>query len=275
MDRSYEELLELAKSLKPPRADKGKKHNYTAQRKKETLPRATRSDKGRARPEQRVSKTKEQVYNFIKAKMYKRDQELIDKGESPLLRGVDENGYYIVVPAAYLTKADYHTQEHQGRNIQHTVRRVCTQKEIDLERYRFNAWQELATSEDWDKPSTYLPEIKQMLTVRYGIMGKEADEAIARRQITNFELFCEFYHLEPSDAAMWDYDTWQSMYSYIPVMCLEDDFIFSLTLRPGTPEFHPEFAYHADKVIRLAKEAAAEEAERRRRQFNEHWRKKS
>lgn len=273
MDRSHEELLALAKSLKPPRADKGKKHNYTKQRAKETLPRATRSDKGQVRPEQRVPKTKQQVYAFIKAKLYKRDQELIDKGESPLLRGVDENGYYIVVPASYETKADYHTQEVGGRNIQHTVRRVCTQKEIDLERHRFNAWQEASQSNP-DGVSEYLPEIKQMLAVRYGIMGKEADEAIARRQITNFELFCEFYHLEPGDAAMWDYDTWQSMYSYVPVMCLEDDFVFSLKLRPGTPEFHPEFAYHADKVIRLAKEAATEEAERRRRQFNEHWRRK-
>ena len=278
MDRSYEELLAEALSLTHPsgrrvRSDKGKKHSYTKERAKETKPRALRSDKGIPRPETRVSKTKRQVYAAIKAKLYKRDQELIAQGELPLLRGVDENSYYIVIPAAYETRADYHTQEHDGRTIQHTVRRVCTQKELDLERWRFNAWQEAATSEDWNEPSTYVPEIRQMLATRYGIVGKEADEAIAKRQITNFELFCEFYHLEPADAAMWDYDTWQTMYQLCPCVCLDDDFIFSLTLRPGTPEFHPEFAYHANKVVQQQQEAAEQEIERRRRQFNEHWRK--
>lgn len=275
VDRSYEELLREAQALTHPngrkvRSDKGKSHQYTKERAKETKPRTPRSDKGQMRVDARVAKTKQAVYAAIKAKLYKKDQELINRGESPLLRGVDENSFYIVVPAAYETKADYHTQEHKGRSIQHTVRRVCTQKELDLERHRFNAWQEAALMCPED-PSIYIPEIKQMLIVRYGLMGKDADDAIAKRQISNFDLFCEFYHLAPKDAAMWDYDTWQSMYSYCPCMTLDDDFVFSLTLRPGTPEFHPEFAYHADEVVQLAKEAIEQEKERKRRQFNEHW----
>lgn len=279
MDKSYEELLEEALALTHPsgrkvRSDKGKTHNYTAIRTKETLPRAARKDKGVRRPEMQAPKSKVWIYATIKGKLYKKDQELIARGELPLLRGVDENSYYIVVPAAYKTRASNHTQEYKGRSIQHTTRRVCTQRELDLERYRFNAYQELATSKEWNEPSPYISEIRQMLSTRYGIVGQEAEDAIAKRQISNFDLFCEFYHLRVEDAAMWDYDTWQAMYQLCPCETLDDDFVFSLTLRPGTPEFHPEFAYHAEKVIKNQEQAKQDEAERRRRQFNEHWKRR-
>lgn len=272
----YEDLLKEAQSYQHPngrkkRSDAGKKHNYNTQRAKETKPRAQRTDKGKERPKSQLSKTKQAVYAAVKAKLFKKDQELRDAGELPMLRGVDENAYYIVIPASFETKVQTHTQIHNGRAINHTVRRVCTQKELDLERHRFNAWQELALSPDWNKPSAYLPEIRQMLSTRYNIVGKEADEAISKRQITNLELFCEFYHIAESEVSMWDYDTWQSMYELCPCQLLDDDFVFSLTLRPGTPEFHPEFAYHADEVLNNQKQQAKEELERKRRQFSEHW----
>lgn len=271
-DKEKNALLRQLSALVHPngrkkRTDKGQSHNYPSNR---SSPQTPRVDKG----VQREQQTPLSIYQRVKARMYNKDQEAINNGEQPLLRGFDENGYYIVIPASYQTEAKNYTQVHEGRQIAHTVRRVCTQKEIDLERYRFEAWQWLATRlSTMNQPADCLSELMSYLSHRYGILGNEAKELIAKRQITWFELFCEFYYLNPNDAVMWDYDTWQNMYKYCPCETLPEDFTFSLTLRPGTPEFHPEWAYHAEKISQREQEDIEAEKLKRKLQFINHWRK--
>lgn len=261
MSEREELLKELSTLIHPSgrkrRTDKGKKHEYPESR---SAPSKSREDKGTVRGAY-GPQLPTQIYDRMKQKFASHQLE------------VDDNGYYIVIPAEYKTVATDYKQKYKGREIQHTTKRVCVQNELDLEKYRFEAWQFMSMNQP-NEPATCIPEIRAMLLTRYGVTLEEANKAIEQRQITWFDLFCEFYHIGPETRTLWDYDSWRTMYNYCPRELLPDDFVFSLTYRPGSPEFYPEWAYHADELIKQEQESIEAEKERRKLQFANHWRRK-
>lgn len=232
------------------RADKNAQHNYPNKR----IPQDPST----------LKNTKVSIYRRVKTKVMQAHAKDIANGGVGIYREVDENGYYIVIPASYVNKGQTYIQVYQGRRIEHTTRRVRTQKEIDLEQYRFEAYREqyILFNEQTVDESWY-PEICNMLITRYSMTGDEAYEAIRKRKITWREYFCEFYHLEPRTAHMWSYEHWRRDYHFIPVQLLPDDFEFNYESAPGTDEFHPEWKWKRDKV--LAQEKLDQETEEKRK----------
>ena len=88
------------------------------------------------------------IYNRVRAKLAARNERLLsDNPNNNLLsKEFDVNGFYVSIPAIYETRAYNYQQVVEGRKINHTTHRVRTQKEVDLEAYRYEAWRELALS---------------------------------------------------------------------------------------------------------------------------------
>lgn len=260
-----DELLKELNTIMHPsgrkrRKDKGKTHTYPESR---SQPSKSREDKGQIRqPYGPLSPLS--LYERVRSKLISLHKDL----------EIDENGYYVPVPAVYKTKAYDYKQKVQGREIQHTVKRVCVQNRIDLEKYRFEAWQFMALTKPFNQV-TCTPEIRAMLLTRYDITLEEANRAIDARKIAWFDLFNEFYHISPDTTELWDYESWYAMYKYCPGLVLPDDFIFSLTYRPGSPEFYPEWSHHTDKLLEQEIEAIDAEKLRKKLQFINHWRYKT
>lgn len=268
MEKSKQELLAEAKLL----AQRNGLNPITG--------RKVRSDKGKKRldPEtkpnlyKRSLQTKKlsklAIYNQVLGKVKAKDQTRIANNEAPFFEGYDANGFYIVIPAQYTTEAAHYEQHYKGRKINHDTRRKCIQKKLDLERHRFEAWQEMATNhETRDHVVPICPELRVMLDQRFGILGKEADQAILRRQITWYELFQEFYFVEAEDVSTWDYDLWRDHYVCCPRETLPEEFRFRLKERPGSPTFHPEWAYRVLKLAQQSEQEREQERERKRAQF--------
>ena len=230
-----------------------------------------RSDAGVKRG-QRTSLTQEQtkmaIYNRLKSRITSRARKEALEGNTLLLYEFDENGFYIVIPETYTTKAVDYKQNYQGREIDHTVRRIRTQKMIDLEKYRFEAWQELAcdpsTRDTVIEPS---PDIRGILLHRYGLNPKVASEKIKKRQLTWSQWFEEVYFINQYEAPLWTYNKWREHYDCCPPQLLPEDFRFSLAHKPGTPEHHPEWAWYKEKKDRAALNLEEEEKKRRKEQF--------
>lgn len=241
--------------------------------------RKQRSDKGKPRGEiaksnSRQPKTKLAIYTKVKNQMYNKDQRLQAQQGSGLFLEVDENSFYLSIPARYINKGQYYVQVYEGRKIEHTVRRLRVQKEIDLEKYRFEAYKEQAVlNPKIAVQEQYWPELRQMLIIRYEMTGDEATAALKKRQITWEELFCEFYFLSKDDYWLWDYLHWRQDYSFIPVQQLPEDFVFNYNNSPGSKEFHPEWAYKVREKQEQAKED--EESERKRKADQFIWNMKS
>lgn len=239
--------------------------------------RKVRSDKGKpqgAKP--RNSKaSKLSIYMRVKARMFNRDTYLQANDTYGTMLEIDENSFYIVIPARYKNSDTPYIQVHDGRRIEHTVRRVRTQKEIDLEKYRFEAYQEQAILNPTNiVPSEYWPELRQMLNIRYGFTGNEATEALTHRQINWFQLFVEFYFLQPKQFAQWTYERWRKHYSNIPVQQLPEDFEFDYYNAPGTEFFHPEWAWKAKEREQQELESQQQEQKRKREQFLQNMSKR-
>ena len=146
--------------------------------------RKRRSDAGEKRGkykgrEYSLPQTKMAIYNRVKARIVNRSDDLVKDGNTQLVLEFDENGYYLPIPPMYETRSVNTEQTYEGRKLQHNVARVCVQKEIDLEEYRFNAWQEKAT--DWrSKDEVVMPnsDLKGMLITRYNLPFNELNDLI-------------------------------------------------------------------------------------------------
>ena len=234
--------------------------------------RKTRSDKGKARGDINYPAHRQEsalaVYLRIKARMYKRDAQLAAEGEIGTFLEMDENSFYGIIPERYRVVGQSYQQDYQGRAINHTVKKVKIQKEVDLEEYRFAAYKEQAVKNPQVAvPIKYWPEIRQMLNIRYGMSGDEATQALTRRQITWSQLFCEFYFLSENEYWLWDYEHWRRDYSYVPAQQLQEDFVFSIANPPGSQAFHPEWAYKQTEKQQELEETIRAEQERKARQF--------
>lgn len=215
--------------------------------------------------------TKMSTFQRVINRMRTYDQSRADDGRDTILGEFDENGYFAIIPAAYVTKGGEYNQKYQGRTIVHNTHRVRTQKEVDLEKYRFEAFQEMAFSSKSNEPAEVDKEghiaIRMMLKKRYGLLEPDVKACMNRRKITWFELFCELYYLDPMEASLWDYETWLSHYRIAPKETLPDNFVFRIKTPPGTSEFMPEWQYRREKLERQQEEAVLAERERKRAQF--------
>lgn len=235
--------------------------------------RKRRSDKGKRRHvyNSPMYQSKMHIYNKVRARLANRDSQLKaeNDGASTLLSvEYDENGFYLSIPETYKTISCYYKQDYHGRAIEHTTRKVRTQKGIDLERYRFEAWQQIAVEQP-DKIVEPSPDIRGLLYNRYGFTGstKEVDEAIDNRQVPWLTFFAEMYFIRIEDANKWDYETWREYYDLCPVGQLPDDFEFIYGVKPGTEYFHPEWAYIANRKAAEEERLRNEETKRKSEQF--------
>lgn len=230
--------------------------------------RKIRNDKNSAHNTHSRTNTALSTYLRVKSRMYNRDAYLQANGDTGTMLEVDENSFYVTIPARYDTKGKIYYQIVNGRKIEHTVQRVKVQKEIDLESYRFEAYKEQAiTNPDLAVDNRFWPELRQMLNIRFGLTGDEATKALTKRQITWFELFCEFYYLLPQEAWHWTYDLWRMYYEYIPKQLLPEDFTLSLIHPPGSPEFHPEWTWKRMEKIQQKLDEVEQEKKRKSEQF--------
>lgn len=235
--------------------------------------RKQRADKGQSRgaiakPTERDNQSKMATYMRVKQRMFNKDQKLQETNGYGLFLEMDNNSFYLSIPARYQTIGHNYCQVVDGRKINHTTRRVRVQKPVDLEYYRFLAYKEKAVmTPDEPVPEKYWPELRQMLIVRYGMTGDEATIALRKRQINWLDLFCEFYYLSKDSYWLWDYEHWRLDYSFVPSQLLPEDFVFDFQHSPGSEEFHPEWAYKANERREQAKQEEAEEQQRRADQF--------
>lgn len=235
--------------------------------------RKQRSDKGQprgeiAKAEKREPLNKMAIYQRVKNRMYNKDMKMKANVGYGTFLDMDENSFYLSIPARYRNEGKYYVQTYQGRKIEHTVRKVMIQKEVDLEKYRFEAYKEQAIlNEEQPVPEKYWPELRQMLIIRYGMTGEEATQALCKRQITWGDLFCEFYFLDKENFWLWDYERWKMDYSFVPAQQLPEDFVFNYEASPGTDEFHPEWAYKVKEKQEQEQIDKQQEEQRKATQF--------
>ena len=234
--------------------------------------RKIRNDKGVARGAY-GRRTKDEspmsIYNRVKARLMNKDS-LERKDGSYLLEGFDVNGLYLPIPASYITVAKNYKQDYQGRAIEHTTRRVRTQKAIDLEEYRFNALKDYAT--DIHKCNMLInvtPDVRGLLMNRgYTFTNDDMIKSfIFNNRITYKEWFCFVYYIALTEIHMWTYETWRDHYKCCGGLPLDGDFLFNPYSKPGTAEWHPELKMYKDKIDESAKNKEADETKRKAEQF--------
>lgn len=213
-----------------------------------------------------TKQSKSAIFHRVLARLKNRDEQRIANGETERMIGYDDNGFFLAIAEAYLTKGDKYQQTYQGRILHHNVKRVRVQKEIDMELYRFEMFQELATTLETKfsivRPS---PELNQLLITRYSITPEQIRLSLSKRQLTYYELFQELYFVDEPE--LWPYETWREHYDRCPKEPFDESFRFNLNYKPGTPEFHPEFEYYVNKRDQLTLLEKEQERERRAQQF--------
>lgn len=223
--------------------------------------RKRRTDKNQ--PHQQFTQTKMALYNRIKNKLSNRR---VKENNLLLSFEFDENGFYLPIPEMFETKAIKYKQEVDGRTIDHNIRRVRTQKYIDLEQYRFEAWQELALTQ----PASNIPpnqDLNGILFVRYNMTPEESELATIKRKPTWEEIFCEVYHIKPTEIFKWSYEDWRKYYEIVPKQLLDDDFVFEYGKVPGTEAFHPEWNYKLKEIEQREVDEKEQEEKRKSEQY--------
>lgn len=223
--------------------------------------RKSRSDKGQRRSNycQTKEMTKMHTYHRVLARLRNKDND-----EVSLLSGFDENGFWLPIPESSTTKAVDYKQNANGRTIQHTLRKVIVQKYIDIEKYRFEAYQEMAQTKP-DEPVPLGPDERGLLIHRYGLTMKQINESWREEQITYYDWFCELYFVDSPDC--WTYEQWKEYYECCPKEQLPEDFKFIPGYKPGSPECHPEWADYVNKKESYKEMEQQAEAERKSAQY--------
>lgn len=202
-----EQIMTLSRNA---RADKGKKHNYPSTR-KSTEP------------------SKLSVYKSVKNK-------LISQGVDISL---DNNGYYIVTDNEY--KPEYGQYENNRM-----VKYVRKARGHDIEKYRFEAWQELAMKEPHSKvwnDERFKSDLLKWAIHCSGMSKEDIEQYYEKKNMSISQLFTNFYHINESDIFLWTYPLWREYYECTPKDELDEEFKFILGIKPGTVQCHPEWAY--------------------------------
>lgn len=222
------QLSVLGVSLDTPvrkgRSDKGKKRGPISK---------TRSDKGKRRISTNgVSKSKLAVYKSVRNKLLNRE----NVPDSYKVE-TDINGYYLLMVKDNSVINIYHQVTYHGQTINRNVKHVKGYT-IDLEKYRFEALQELALTigkYSIDK----IPNIRQTFKNEYEQVKEILPPLI--EFCTILDLFCAFYHINEEDAILWTYEKWLADYRIVADDILDLGFKFKITERPGTESFLPEY----------------------------------
>lgn len=214
--------------------------------------RKPRSDKGKARAKQTHKYKQDAVWKY-KMVMTK----LLNKDDDYLLL-TDHNGYYCKIPE--VLKPEYDSYK-DGRSVKY--KRI--QKEIDLEEYRFNAWQQMAISQ---KIANLLVPLPNRDLTRWALdCGKmnprQSYDYFVKKGFTYKTLFLTFYHIEDGDQEYWSYAQWRKYYDRIPKIELDESFKLKLDHPPGSLDFHPEWSWYTKQLEDEAKQIELEARERR------------
>lgn len=181
-----QELLNTIKQLKSQtrktRADKGMQRGPNSK---------TRSDAGIPRPHLSSQSPKEPltVYLIVKNRLFK------SATSEDYQVNQDINGYYIPRPGPIKQVYKNFIVTSRGQRIPRTIKHVQG-KSIDLEQYRYLAFQEKAFRE----PMVPIPE-------KY---RQQLSQEIKNTRATNWlELFCGWYDLEEDQVAITSYEQWR------------------------------------------------------------------
>lgn len=226
----------------------------------EKKPRKQRSDKGVPRAPYKSRGSKKDLLNVYYMVLGKIKRKAMRENISLVRR--DQNFYYIPIESTYEKEYGSFKQslvdEGVKREINHTVKYTRTQKPVDLEKYRFEAYQDKAMS----SPDLMIPlpniDMTGWLIELYGHTIKSAMATLSECKFTWKEFFCLFYHIKESEYDKWTYELWREHYERCPYTVFEDDFKFRIDAKPGSPDFMPEYAYKAQEVEE-AKEKEAED----------------
>ena len=186
--------------------------------------------------------TKEWSYKMVLSKMLKKAT------DNDFLITYDENGYYQIIPEI----------RKNGKYIQHKV---------DLEEYRFNAWQELALTNGYKRKRVPLPnkDLNAWALNCAGMTPEKALKYFEKKKFTYQSLFCEFYHIKAKEIELWTYNEWRRYYERTPNIELNSRFKFTFGVLPGTENCHKEWLEH---IVNRQKEKELElEAEKNKKSW--------
>lgn len=179
-------------------------------------------------------------YNVVLKKILKRAT------DNDFLVTYDENGYYCVI-------------------LERRRRDKYIQRKVDLERYRFEAWQELAITKGYKYAKVKLPnaDLNAWALSCAGMNAHEALEYFKKKGFTHQSLFCEFYHIKVKEIELWTYDEWRKYYERTPKIELNSRFKFTFGVLPGSENCHKEWEKNlAERQREREKELAEEKIKR-------------
>ena len=202
--------------------------------------RKSRSDKGKSRKPYLVESNKSFVwkYQMVLSKIHKKDRD-------NTLIAFDENGYYIDIDEQRVPEFGQFVNKSTTRSVKYKR----TQVFVSLERYRFEAYQELALK----YPDKVIPLPNPDLTrwaLECGHLSVEqSKEYFQKKEYTYSTFFSEFYHVRQEDIPYWTYSLWKSKYDRVPGgIELDNSFVFMIN--ESIEETHPEWSwYQRDKEL--------------------------
>ena len=191
MEDKRQELLDTIKQLKKetrkPRADKGMQRGPNSK---------TRSDAGIPRSPSSAPRSPLTVYFIVRSRLFRSAK---DEDYNVYQ---DQDGYYIPRPGPVKQVYKNYIVNNHGLRIPRTVKNVQG-KDIDLEKYRYIAFQYMAFQNPLDAPS---PSQAQQLYVEF-----------RTTLATNWlELFTRWYHLEEEQVAITSYEQWRDIHYGTP-----------------------------------------------------------
>lgn len=222
-------MIENELKQRKPRSDAGKRRGPNSKK---------RSDAGKSRTMRPTVKTALTIYR--KMRSYYCQDETVNIV-------VDVNNIFVPYQEEVKRIEKEHSVLTHGQRI-YRDSRLVKGRYIDLEKYRFNALQELIT-EDWSYDSYYT--FQEIIAT---LLGPDADNPID----TPMDLFCRLYHVNPEDSIQWSYQEWRDEYNivYNDDTPLSDDFVFRLHEHVGK-----DYALEYAEDLQLANKSATAEIE--------------
>ncbi len=226
-DKSKQELLKELEGLgvlsngRKSRSDKGKTRGPNSK---------VRSDKGTHRiATYGVQKSPRAIYAALRARLLNREITY-----NSLVIEQDINSIFMPAIKEDQVREGYYSVVIHGVKKERTIKHIKGYS-VDLERYRFEALQDLAA------PTQFTEEDGQLFK----------QEIFLTRATTYLDLFCRLYHVREEDYLRWTYKHWKEDYLIVCDELLDNEFTFNLEHHPGSSEFMPEYA---SKVIELQQE---------------------
>lgn len=232
-----EETNNIVKTkTRKPRSDAGKKRGPNSK---------IRCDAGKKRDIQPEMRLKSALTMYKKM----RSQYLADESVEV---GKDTNGIYVPVQQSDRRVDENTIVISRGQRLFRSTR-IRKGRYIDLERYRFNALQEIA-SDQWtaETYSLFANEVCDLL---------DSNDPSQSPIDSPLDLFVRLYHIREEDYIFWKYEDWRREYSivYNDSQPLSDDFVFEYNKHVGI-----DYALEYAEDLKLAKDTTMSEIENSR-----------